>query len=410
MKNIDDILKQALTPKKEPDFGLNQNILSQIKEATPMKKRTNKKFAVVAASCALTLGIGSISIYAAWKYLKPNQAIEELGEPALADAFSEEHAVYVNETQQYGGYQVTLLGITSGQDLTEYKHFISDSTIKSIHGSNESQITEANEEGFKLLNDRSYVLFAIEKESQPFQDVSEFFYDIFPIVIGYDYETNSGLFENGSGGHSFLKDGVIYYLYECNNLEKYADHAIYMCVSDDNPSFSEYSYLYDNDFQNLARNEEYEGLNALFSLPMDAAKADPTAAKADLKALEERRQARENTPVEPLREDLQKAYDFVAQITLENLEENASLITEEGATQTFGPADKQGRISIESSYYRDEFSVKLNVKETFSNGKTEFIQPSGATNYNPDSILIEHFKLNKDGTITLQFYAPNLPK
>ena len=95
---------------------------------------------------------------------------------------------------------------------------------------------------------------------------------------------------------------------------------------------------------------------------------------------------------------------------MENLEENASLITEEGATQTFGPADKQGRISIESSYYRDEFSVKLNVKETFSNGKTEFIQPSGATNYNPDSILIEHFKLNKDGTITLQFYAPNLPK
>ena len=67
MKNIDDILKQALTPKKVPDFGLNQNILSQIKEATPMKKRTNKKFAVVAASCALTLGIGSISIYAAWK-------------------------------------------------------------------------------------------------------------------------------------------------------------------------------------------------------------------------------------------------------------------------------------------------------------------------------------------------------
>ena len=43
MKNIDDILKQALTPKKVPDFGLNQNILSQIKEATPMKKRTNKK-------------------------------------------------------------------------------------------------------------------------------------------------------------------------------------------------------------------------------------------------------------------------------------------------------------------------------------------------------------------------------
>ena len=69
MKNMDDILKQALTPKDEPDFWLNESILSQSKEAKPMKKMNRKKFASVAFSCALMLGIGSVSVYAAWQYL-----------------------------------------------------------------------------------------------------------------------------------------------------------------------------------------------------------------------------------------------------------------------------------------------------------------------------------------------------
>lgn len=38
MKNMDDILKQALTPKNEPDFRLNERILSHSKEVKPIKK------------------------------------------------------------------------------------------------------------------------------------------------------------------------------------------------------------------------------------------------------------------------------------------------------------------------------------------------------------------------------------
>ena len=61
MKNIDAILKQALTPTDEPDFWLNQKILSMAKEAVPMKKKKYKTAAVF-VSAAIALGIGSISI------------------------------------------------------------------------------------------------------------------------------------------------------------------------------------------------------------------------------------------------------------------------------------------------------------------------------------------------------------
>ena len=78
MKHMDDILKQALTPKDEPEFWLNQNILAQSKEGTRMKKKNmnQKKFATIVCSMALVLIIGSISVYAAWKYLMPDQVIE----------------------------------------------------------------------------------------------------------------------------------------------------------------------------------------------------------------------------------------------------------------------------------------------------------------------------------------------
>ena len=410
MKKLDDMLKHALTPKLEPDIELNRNIVSKLKEDMPMKKIKQKKFITVAASCAVMLVIGSVSVYAAWKYMNPDQVIREIDseETKLAEAFNEKNAVYINETQSYGDYDVTLLGITNGENLTKYKFFSGDSTVKAVNEENENygQLTE----GLKELNDRSYILFAVENKKQKFQDYSEFdnHIDVFPVVMGYDYWKSLGLFEDGSGSRSYLKDGVIYYMYECNNLEKYADHDIYMCVTDD-VGLNEYNYHYDNDSGMIARNEEYEGLNALFSLPLDASKADPEEAAEDFKEYEVYRKALESAPEEPQREEIQKALDFVEQITPENIDDYATLITEEGATQTFGPADAQGRILIESVYYRDVFRMRI-TEDFFPDGKTKVVRGSGILNNNVDTLLIEYFKLNEDGTVTLQFYKPNLPK
>lgn len=405
MKNIHDILNQALAPENEPSDWLIQNILAQSKEVTPMKTTHNRRFATAALSCALVLGIGSLTVYAAWNYLKPAQVAEQIGEDALRDAFSGENAIYMNETQSCGGYDVTLLGITSGKSLTEYKYWANDHSVTS--GYSEDSMPKEWKDGLIEQNDRTYVVFAIKNESQTPSCGFDGF-SIFPVVEGYDYETYSGMFENASGGHQTEQDGVLYFMYECNNLEKYADHAVYMCISDDSPAFSEYSYIYDNASGTLARNEEYEGLNALFSLPLDASKADPDAAKEEVKEYEARQKRLAEEPGKPFAEWIQKAYDFVEQITPENIDAYATPITEEGATLTFAP-DNQGRVDISYMFQGNGSRIYIRPEELFEDGKTQAVSSTGASSEGLSSILVEHFTLNEDGTVTLQLYRPNFP-
>lgn len=408
MKNIDDILKSSLTPSDEPDFWLNQNILSQTAENTRAPKMTRKKLAAVICSCSLALIIGSMSVYAAWKYLSPDQTIENMSGQSkyglwnfegLKEAFSGDNAVYINETQSYGGYDVTLLGITSGKNLAK------------LH---DAKIEDA---------DKSYILFAVEHESLPLETSQDFygFFDVFPVVMGYNFEEYEDFFSYENHGFEFHKDGVLYYVFESSNLENFADHEIYMCVSND-IGFTEYSYIYDYETDTIARNDAYEGLNALFSLPLDSSKADPKAAKAALKEMDairqENRREQEEKAKQPLSEESKaalKALAFVEQITPENINDYATLLTDEVeiAVNTFTP-DDQGRVSLDISYKYKEQEIqshtKLPLAHMFPDGKTEYLSSSGLTDNETDTLLLELYRLNEDGTVTLEFYKPNLPE
>lgn len=403
MKNMDNILNQALTPENEPDYWLIQNILSQAKEATPMKKTTPKKYVTAILSCMLAVVITSISVYAAWTYLKPDQVVRDWGESELADAFSGEDALYINETQSYGGYNVTLLGFTSGKNLTEYQYSSYENNI-SPSGTDDSQTESTG--GFVPLTDRSYAFFAIEGERlEPWLD-----FTIFPVVMGYDYETYRSMFEHASGSHQEMKGDTLYFMFECNNLELFADHEIYLCVSDDLPVLSEYSYVYDNDAGILERNEQYDGLNALFSLPLDATKADPKAVAEKVAAFEQQqRDILENnitSDTSEMSNQTDEAFAFVEQITPDNIDEYATPLTEEGSVMTFVP-DSQGRIDVR---YGDGNRSKPAVKKLFPDGKTGYVSCTGISGENPDSLLIEYYTLNEDGSVTLQLYKPNLPE
>lgn len=411
MKNMDDILKTALTPKDEPNYWLNQSILSQAKEAKPMKKRNPKKFATVACSLALALGIGSISVYAAWKYLTPDRIAEEIGENRLAEAFSGEDSVYINETQSCGGYDITLLGITTGENLTTYKYMTDDFSVMSASEENTEALDQANNSGMKEHNDRTYVMFAVEHEGLSQEDFySDPGFTAFPIVAGYDPQACMSILQHGSGEQRIVKDGSFYLMYECDNLEIFADNNIYMCISDDLPEFSEYSYLYDADAGTIARNEEYEGLNALFYLPLDASKADPATAQAALDAYEARLETIESTPEPSHPESVQKAFDFADQITPENIDELATPLEGENATMTFTP-DNQGRYRIEiTDPFGQTTSARMTREGLFPDGTTEQIHSYGISNNNPDTLLLGYYTLNADGTVTLQLYSPNLPE
>lgn len=259
-KEIDELLKQALTPTEEPDFWLNQKILNQIKEEKRMNIRKAGKIQAAMLAAALVIGAGSISAYAAWKYLAPEKISESLHDSKLTKAFQSEDAMGINETQSYGGYRVTLLGIISGKDITDYEH-----------SSNE-----------QVRNDRSYIAVAIENaDGTPFPERTDEFpedlqFMVSPFIRGYDPAWYNVM--TMSGGYSeFVENGILYRLVDCDNVEIFADHGLYLGVSD-STFYNNEAYNYDKKSGKITRNEDYKGLNALFDLPIDPSKADPKAA------------------------------------------------------------------------------------------------------------------------------------
>lgn len=137
---FDQILKQALAPDQTPDLRLNQKILNQVKEREEMKKR-RKWVPGIVFSFVLVLAAGSGVAYAAYRLLTPEQTAERTGDEKLAQAFSGEDAVDINETQRFSEYDVTLMGIASGKDISQH-------------------LTEKNGE---ILNDRTYIVTAVAR-------------------------------------------------------------------------------------------------------------------------------------------------------------------------------------------------------------------------------------------------------
>ena len=72
-KDINELLKHALTPTQEPDFWLNQKILNQIKETNRMDGKKMRRIPAAAIAAAVILGAGTVTAYAAWKYKTPDK-------------------------------------------------------------------------------------------------------------------------------------------------------------------------------------------------------------------------------------------------------------------------------------------------------------------------------------------------
>lgn len=260
-KKFDDALKHALTPSDEADYWLDQKIVNQIKERGTMTGKKKGRSAAAAMITALALCVSSVTVYAAWRYLSASEIAGNARDIRLAEAFLGEQALTVNETQRYGDYSVTLLGIISGEMLSEYPHY--------------------NENG-SIAADRTYAVVAIENTNgAPMPDTSEDDYgelEFFasPLIGGHDpaFYNIAGM----SGNYTDItEDGILYRLLECDNVEIFADHELYLCVSE-GMFYDTAAYHYDKITGKISRNEEYGGLNALFDLPVDIAKADPEKA------------------------------------------------------------------------------------------------------------------------------------
>ena len=404
-KEIDEVLKHALTPTDEPDFWLNQRILIQVKEKNGMEKSKLKRIPALVLSTALVLGVGSVTAFAAWKYLAPESVAEKMYEPKLADAFLGNNAVTVNETQSYGGYDVTLMGIVSGKNLLENHLKVSNGHISL---------------------DKTYSVVAIENsDGMPFPDTSEDAYGdlsffVSPLIQGYDPLDYNAVTMYG-GYQDIVEDGILYRIAECDNVEMFADHKLYLCVSDGS-FYNAKAYLYNKETGEISRNEAYTGLNALFDLPLDASKADPVAAEEYIRSLSSDESSENETTestgfsssgnseedesVSKMRDLDQEIKQWMDQLTPENISEYAECV--ESTVQTLTP-DADGYVHYEYEIEgRGGGSGSILVSWYFRD-KTPGMQDTFGYSYSEDGfedLKIETFTLNEDGTVTFAAYIP----
>ena len=263
--DIDQLLKNALSSKEEPDDRLNQRIINKVqqKERENMGKSYNRiRIPAAALLAALVIFVGSATVYAAWKYLTPDQVAEVAEDLKLADAFRGEDAVAINEVQEYGKYRITLLGTVSGKNLSQY--------ISEDYTGN-------------LEDNRTYVVTAIENADgtkRPDTSDDDYGKDPFlvsPLIQGLNPKDYNIVTMNGAY-FEMVEDGIQYRIAECDNVEIFADRKIYLCVSDGS-FYNIEAYQYDE-------NETYQGVNALFTLPLDQKKADQQAAEEYLKNMQ----------------------------------------------------------------------------------------------------------------------------
>ena len=257
---LDDLLKNVLTPSEEPSAILNQTILQKAKGEREMRKPFYKTIPVVAALAVAVLGTGGLTAYAAWQYLSASEVAQNVQDVRLADAFKGDGAIRINESQVYGDYKITLLGTISGENLSDY----------------------TTEVDGVLQSDMTYAVTSIERTDGtaiPQKDDEAYDLDflVSPFIKGED-PSKVNIFQMGGGARSFVEDGIEYCLMDCDNLEAFAARGVYLGVLGEG-FYNRAAYQYDEKTGEITRNEAYEGVNALFELPLDESGADERAAE-----------------------------------------------------------------------------------------------------------------------------------
>lgn len=303
------------------------------------KRSYRQRSKVVAAVVCTVILLGSGSVYAANHYLNPSQIVDEISaDSVLSKAFADKDAITINETQTSNGYDITLLGLVSGEKLGLY---VPDETKKEVS------------------DKYSYAALAISKSDG--SKMSNRNFCVSPLINGEAFtDVNAATLNVGLSW--FEKDGVIYELIECDNLEIFADRGVYLSLVD-NFGDEVAAFRMDEATGRYHKVEDYAGTSALFTLPLDKDKADTVAADKFLASLNREEDSEtdgERAAVgvavgdasdEAINYINEKAQALVDSITEDNLEEYF-VLDESRPTFTARP-DEKGWIDFGTAYVED---------------------------------------------------------
>lgn len=401
-KDMDNLLRQALTPSDEPGEMLNRQVLQRVQEQMEKRGKYHKAgWAATAAVLLLMLAGASGTVYAAWQLYTAEEVAQHVHDRKLARAFHENAERQIAEqqaagqpiaarenVQSYGGYRVTLLGVASGEDISDYPMGADTEHIQT---------------------DRTYAAVAIQREDgSPMAEDDSFF--VSPLIQGYNPVEYNAVTMRGAASF-FEEEGVLYWLVNCSNVEYFADHTIYLCVTDTD-FYRNGLYNYDEADGSISRREDYDGLNALFELELDASKADPAAALA---LLEENRAATEPDEQEEQVGADEEISRFLNELTMESFEEKCVLLTD--TCQTMMP-DEEGQVFFEYSLPETDSSYPGKASAGGgTGGLVDYLFRSrhwGDENHSwtcsdggdLPSLIVCLFTRNEDGSVSFGVYVP----
>ena len=235
------------------------------------------------------------------------------------------------------------------------------------------------------------------------------------LIEGYNPVTYNAFAFGGSYTDEVV-DGILYRIMECDNVEMFADCNLHLAVLD-STFYRANVYHYDEMGGEIRRNESYEGLNALFSLPLDVAKADPEAAEVYMESLFAGDENTESSgesggaQSEVLKGDDIEPYAeveaWMEQLTPENIDELAVRV--EHTVQVLS-VDEEGMLNVEP-YKIDGRggSGESRISVSWAFGDLEIGMSDRFTYMHSgtlDTLRVETFTKNEDGTYTFAVYIP----
>lgn len=386
-EKLDLILKQALSPEiddcdvkiKTMDMERKENMINYEKNKNFKKSSVKswKHAAVAAVAIAVTM-VSSITAYAAWRYFSAKDVAAEIADNRLAQEFEQNNWMDECATQTYGNYDITLLGIVSGDEISSH---LSKTDSGEIDG------------------DKTYMAVAIaHSDGTPMPDSSktdeEQFY-VSPYIEGLDpARYNASVL--GGNNTLFVSDGIQYRLLETDNIECFADRKIYMGVSE-GKAYDDKAYVYDSVSGDISRNESYEGVNALFTLSIDSNLADQKRAAEVIAAMDNYEVGGEYTEI------LSEADRWVNSITPENIDEKATPL--ESSRQVLSLSEFAEYVMGEAADGADVDAEAVVLDEYFPDGAgmSEIMTKSAASK---EDAYVETYTLNSDDTVTILRYVP----
>ncbi|MCM1544944.1 MAG: hypothetical protein NC110_06555 [Ruminococcus sp.] len=176
---------------------------------------------------------------------------------ALAEAFNSKDAKVINKTITTDEYTITLLGMVSGKKLCDWQvesNFDTEKTYIAVMASyNDGRKMETD------LSEGSQNTLGPLKFAVAFDGVAPWMFnsDWFPVYV----------------------DGIGYYLIDSANLEPFADKNVKLFAYDKHSFPTGEVFSFDNETGKLSYNESYDGVQAVFDLPLDKSKASEEEAQ-----------------------------------------------------------------------------------------------------------------------------------